>query len=649
MVPASLECYASSMQPMTLRIPLASALLALGTLAAFVPARTACAQNALGGGDALSRDTRHSDPRRTSNQGVLDANTRVGANGDNGTGGPSNKVDYFSRNLIVTGDVGGGRQFRGSVGYREQSDFTGQTGSDDNRFWRAYSVYSSPYMAQANYNPYQASQSFGAIMYTRSYANASARDILTNQQPLDARIAFDRFTADSGKKMKRQADIIDPANARDTSERLNWRVTQAISAASTRDERKEIQLDDTLANMGLSTYDRQRLRQDILQGRTRRDMVGESLSSTSLLPGASLAEDARIRPTLTPEYSSIYDSLRERAGNRIPEPTTDADRKARAATIERELGTDMDWLRGQLIRSGVEGQRGVNGPRGEKKAGTSSTGTTSTRTTQDNAAPGTDPNAKPGTKTIETDGSDGMGAKSGTKSGSKDGDGKGSDGKGSDGKGADGKSADGKSADGADSKPSVDDLAFILRHGRKMQSLVPEDSSAIRDMMELGATAMSRGDFFRAEERYASVLQVLPNSATALAGVTNAQLGAGLSASAALSLRKLYAMHPEMIDTHLGTDVLPPAVRMDAALGSARARLSAASAPDASADIKSDRFDFGLLIGYIGYQTDRPEVVREGLDAMRAVRPDDVMLDLLQRIWLAPAADPTRPASPSVR
>ena len=632
------------MQPMTLRIPLASALLALGTLAAFVPAQSAAAQNALGGGDALSRDTRHSDPRRTSNQGVLDANTRVGANGDNGTGGPSNKVDYFSRNLIVTGDVGGGRQFRGSVGYREQSDFTGQTGSDDNRFWRAYSVYSSPYMAQANYNPYQASQSFGAIMYTRSYANASARDILTNQQPLDARIAFDRFTADSGKKMKRQADIIDPANARDTSERLNWRVTQAISAASTRDERKEIQLDDTLANMGLSTYDRQRLRQDILQGRTRRDMVGEPLSNNSLLPGSSLAEDARIRPTLTPEYSSIYDSLRERAGNRIPEPTTDADRKARAATIERELGTDMDWLRGQLIRSGVEGgQRGVNGPRGEKKGTDGKTpGGANTGTTQDNATPGTDPNAKPGTKAIETDGSDGKGARSGAKS-----DGK-SDGKAGDGKN-DGTGADGKSADGADSKPSVDDLAFILRHGRKMQSLVPEDSSAIRDMMELGATAMSRGDFFRAEERYASVLQVLPNSATALAGVTNAQLGAGLSASAALSLRKLYAMHPEMIDTHLGTDVLPPAVRMDAALGSARARLSAASAPDASADIKSDRFDFGLLIGYIGYQTDRPEVVREGLDAMRAVRPDDVMLDLLQRIWLAPAADPTRPASPSVR
>ena len=42
--------------------------------------------------------------------------------------------------------------------------------------------------------------------------------------------------------------------------------------------------------------------------------------------------------------------------------------------------------------------------------------------------------------------------------------------------------------------------------------------------------------------------------------------------------------------------------------------------------------------------------VREGLDAMRATRPDDSMVTLLQRVWLPDAAaEPTRPASPSVR
>jgi hypothetical protein len=155
---------------------------------------------------------------------------------------------------------------------------------------------------------------------------------------------------------------------------------------------------------------------------------------------------------------------------------------------------------------------------------------------------------------------------------------------------------------------------------------------------------MSRGEYFRAEERYGSVLQVLPNSATALAGVANAQLGAGLHVSSALSLRKLYAMHPEMIDTHFGAEVMPSAVRLEAALASARERLDAANRPGASPDLQSDRFDFGLVIAYVGFQTDRPAVIREGLDAMRVARPDDAMLGLLQRVWLPPADAAPAPA-----
>ena len=582
------------MQPMTVRTSLA-------TLVLLAAGPVAHAQNALGGGDALSRDTRHQDTRRTSNYGVLDASTRVGSFGDNGQAA---KVDYYSRNLIVTGDVGGGREFRGSVGYREQSEFTGNTGADDLRRWTAYSVYSSPYMAQANYNPLQASQAFGAIMYTRTYSNASARDILTNQQPLDARIAFDRFSADGAKKMKRQADFIDPGNARDVSERLNWRVTQAISQATGRSGRNEVELDDALSGLGLSNYDRQRLKQDILSGRTQRDLVvGEPLGRTSLLPGDNLADSARLRPTLAPEYTSIYDSLRARAADRVPEATTPAEREARAKAVGRQLGSDMEWLRGELSRSGIEaGSRGATGPRGEKER---------------EALPG-EQGAGPERPGAGTD------------------------------PGRTGAGGTAEPADAKDAKPSIDDLAYVLRHGRKLQSLVPEDSSAIKDMMELGAVAMTRGDYFRAEERFASVLAVVPSSAGALSGVANAELGAGLPASAALSLRKLYAMHPEMIDTRLGAEVLPTPARMDAALAAARERIASGNAPGAPGEVQSDRFDFGLVAAYVGFQTDRPEVVREGVDAMRAARPGDPLVELLQRVWL-PAADPTRPSSPSVR
>ncbi len=553
-----------------------------------VPAGTAGAQDALGG-NVLQRDTRHSDPRQGPRYGVLDASPRVGASGDNGQ---ADKVDYYSRNLIVTGDVGGGRQFRGSVGYREQSEFTGNTGADDNRFWSAYSIYSSPYMWQSGYNPLQASQQFGAIMYPRTYANASARDILTDQQPLDARIAFDRFSADGARGMRRQADFIDPGNTRDVSERLNWRVSQSISASG-RSQRQEIALDDSLASLGLSAYDRQRLKQDILQGRTQRDMVvGMPLAETSLLPGQSLADSVVMRPTLAPEYTAIIDSLRARAADRLPDRLGGGELD-RSREVERRLGADMDWLRGRLLRSGVES--------GADAAGRIPGADLPGAEAADPMAPGADDT--PGRPREDRGDSDGSGK---PEEAEKD----------------------------TERTPNIDDLAFILRHGRTMQSLVPEDSSAIKDMMQLGADAMAKGEFFRAEERYASVLQVLPNSAFAMAGLANAQLGAGLHVSAALSLRKLYAMHPEMIDTRLAPGILPPPARMDSALGAARDRLAAASLPTASQELRSDRFDFGLVIAYIGFQTQQPSVLREGLDSMRATRPDDALLTVLDRVWI---------------
>jgi hypothetical protein len=421
--------------------------------------------------------------------------------------------------------------------------------------------------------------------------------------------------------------------------------------------------------MGLSTYDRQRLKQDILQGRTKREMVGDPLSQTSLLPGDSLADTARLRPTLAPEYSSIYESLRARAGDRIPVPASEADRAARAKQIEKELTGDMDWLRDQLMRSGSENRaRGVAGPRAEnapidpslaRQLGTD--GQEPDATKQNGMEQGVDggQGAGKGNGADQSNGADQGNNGDSTKRDDGTGSGRTRDSKNLDGnateqtdsvvRDANGRDRGGMTKAERDRQPSVDDLAFILRHGRKLQSLVPEDSSAIKDMMELGATSMTRGEFFRAEERFASVLAVLPNNAGAMAGVANAQMGAGLSVSAALTLRKLFAMHPEMIDTHLGAEILPPADRIEAALAAARERLSAANSPSASTELQSDRFDFGLVISYIGFQTDRSEVIREGLDAMRQTLPDDAMLGLLQRIWLPVAADPTLPASPSVR
>ncbi|MFM8731834.1 MAG: hypothetical protein ACKOGJ_04825, partial [Phycisphaerales bacterium] len=153
--------------------PISPRLSIAALLAAGLCQATALGQDALGG-NVLQRDTRHGDPSKISRYGVLDASTRQGSAGDNGQAA---KTDYFSRNLIVTGDVGGGRQFRGSVGYREQSEFTGQTGADDLRFFTAYSVYSSPYMAQAAARPRPGISPVATVLTLLSVALAVATGI----------------------------------------------------------------------------------------------------------------------------------------------------------------------------------------------------------------------------------------------------------------------------------------------------------------------------------------------------------------------------------------------------------------------------------------------------------------------------------------
>ncbi|MBL9141370.1 MAG: hypothetical protein JNK53_05835, partial [Phycisphaerae bacterium] len=276
---------------------------------------SAHAQDALGGGKALDKDLTMQQRHRQGG-GTLDANTQLGGSRVNPTAA---KTDFNSRNLIVTGDVAGGRGFRGNVGYKEQSEFSGKTGADDNRQWDAYGALSSPSAIRSGIDPFQATQQYGAVLYSRTYSNAAARDILTNAQPLDARLAFDRFTA-NGMRMQRQADIIDAANTRDTASQKNWRqegklpgVGNSSGSGAAGSAQGTVPVDAMLGGMGLTTYERQRLKQDVLSGRTNQDWLGQVYSERVLGSDASLADTLRLQPILAREYTSMMDTMRARA------------------------------------------------------------------------------------------------------------------------------------------------------------------------------------------------------------------------------------------------------------------------------------------------------------------------------------------------
>jgi len=92
-------------------------------LAGFAVAAPVHAQNALGDGKALDRNlgtnTNGRNARRTSIVSEVEL-----------------------RNALLTGNVAGGRQFRGETGYTAPRDFRGETGSDDFFTFQADSFYS---------------------------------------------------------------------------------------------------------------------------------------------------------------------------------------------------------------------------------------------------------------------------------------------------------------------------------------------------------------------------------------------------------------------------------------------------------------------------------------------------------------------------
>src|SRR5437763_548415 len=62
---------------------------------------------------------------------ALDANNRVGSGGYNSGGITGNLIPAPTGNQIVTGNVTGGREFRGNVPYTDPREFRGNVGAQD--------------------------------------------------------------------------------------------------------------------------------------------------------------------------------------------------------------------------------------------------------------------------------------------------------------------------------------------------------------------------------------------------------------------------------------------------------------------------------------------------------------------------------------
>lgn len=510
-------------------------------------------QNALGSGDALDAN--------------LSTRGRHNA--------PSTRIDFRSRNLLVTGNVAGGRGFRGSVGYVAANDFRGTVGSDVSYRFRADSAMSSPSVLRMGGLTYQRArfgQNLGALEFRRDTTAVSRRSLTPGAMGasdlLDHRVQLDRATQSrAARRMLAE---------REEPDLLGYTVDEAdqpwyIQASSLRGI-SLLPISSDGREVGLSSYDQMRLAQDRAAGRdiTR---LGEPFQTDFQRLG-DVNMQVRQSGTETGLDHQVGDAQMHAA-------------ESDYLTILRRVADRMARQRGEQFEVEPQAMQRMNQQYAAVR-GQLSNQRTRAATTGSESDPEADPLMDP--------------APAG---------------------------AAARRSGEPEVDVSVDDLANILRHGQRVTSLSEAEQNRFNELVKLGEQRLREGEYYRAETRFVHALRFIPGHPLATAGLGHAQLGAGNYLSASLTLRSLLVHQPEMLDTRYDQGLMPNHVRLGQAIDRLRQLLN--RGVDANL--------YAFLLAYIGHQLEDEAMVREGLEALERANADDQLLPLLQHVWLGAEED----------
>ncbi|MEM9372394.1 MAG: hypothetical protein AAGA55_02010 [Planctomycetota bacterium] len=182
-------------------------------------------------------------------------------------------------------------------------------------------------------------------------------------------------------------------------------------------------------------------------------------------------------------------------------------------------------------------------------------------------------------------------------------------------------------------------LELLRDRDRPISVLVDPDAES-RDLysehMRTGERLIMAERYFDAEERFARALGMRPGDQAAQIGRAHAQLGAGLVISASVNLRQLLTEHPEIISTRYAGRLLPGADRVDRLIDVLRERAGVVVVEGEGFEDVSVRRSSAFLLAYLGYQNERPEVVRQGLELLTEIgaADDRGFANVLHQVWL---------------
>ncbi len=567
-------------------------------------------QNAMGAGDAL------------------DSSLQVGSGGRNFSRPSGYSYQAIqARNLVVTNGVAGGRGFRGYVDYYAPGDFAAPTGDEVAYGFRRDSALSGLdfVSSRQQQDAFNIAQGVGVFQYRRDFTSLPEVNTLAAAERIDdAQIRLDRATNNLTSR-----NLLTTAVA--PSDIGLVQIAENEFARMTTSPVRGIQFEAAAAVAPLPTFDLALATEAQIQGVDLTDagVVPEQFDATREFEKAvdSRPVDERIEAPASGEskYKEILQRIYEEYEGRddveltavglnrmrrdferlgAPRETTDGDDGART-----ETSTQREGLPGER-HEGLPGERREGLP-GDRREG----------------LPGDRRVGLPG----ERDQGDGLGLGP-------------ADGEPDDGSvfppitettpGDDGTDSTTRRRGEDDEESTVrttDELIDALAHRTQVTELVdPRMRARVAELVGQAEQAMRDKDYFRAEDRFDRALQLNPGNPVLEGGRANAQIGAGLYRSAAVTLSGLFRKHEAMIDVGYDASLLPSRTRL---------RLAVQSIEKVIERDPAGSSEMGLVVAYIGRQLGDRETITRGLDSLDSPRLSSVV-GTLRRIWLSPRPIP---------
>jgi len=564
--------------------------------------------------------------QRVQNGNALDANHQVGSGGANRL---ENQVDYAQRNLLVTGQVGGGRSFQGNIDYFTAGGFQDGLGSDSLFNFRRDSIYSSPQALGV-----QVRNTGGQVVVTRATTQVPGYQ---SAAPLGnaTRTVYDNR---SGTLSFRQNDggLVLIPGVRDLNQVGSL---YSLGNVRTQDGGYATVNASPLTGIQVNPLNTQPFQLNPSTA-PQRDALDPDLFNTQRTPGEQDTER----------------DLRLYGQPPSPDQDTDPDRApgdhAAAMQFQNNAGRAQPSM---MLGNQIQQQLAIDLAQGERRANDGSL------TTLNNyifgVKPGNDaeanPNQPPQAPTNPYDALLAQIREQAQLEEPQEGD------------GPDAErepwqdilenpdeavlDAIGRARDDAvrrslglvDENGNVDrdaqlpeidmdtelgqliaDLDYELP---RLATLSGEDRQVRQNKMLTRAEQdLAAGNYLAAENIYRQILRESGDNPLAKAGLIHAQLGGGMIRSAAFNLRALFSEHPELVALKYDQSLLPSAERMRWLQRELQEMIAE--------DIHGA--EPGLILAYLGYQLEAEPLVQYGLGIAQERSPRDPLLPVLDRIWL---------------